>query len=154
MHFGAYFVIYYYINLVTFTALIINYIEKTVQGYDKSCQYSSLFSMLTDFKKCAHLGAFFTNLSIWINLSLISMDIYKRSVNITRIPVLLWTYIGMIVLLQQVCEILRSIWAAWRTAGRPPCAPLRTLVPRLQTMAGNNTVQSWDNQTKVSFYWK
>ena len=64
MHFGAYFVIYYYINLVTFTALIIDYIEKTVQRVDKSCQYSTVSSGMTVLVKCAHLNASFTNLSI------------------------------------------------------------------------------------------
>ena len=60
MHFGGYFVIYYYINIVTYTALIIPLIEKTVQRVNKSLQYASDSSGLTNFVKCAHLNASFT----------------------------------------------------------------------------------------------
>ena len=68
MHFRAFFVIYHYVKLVTFTGLIIREIENTVQRVDKRFQYSTLLSMLTDFKKQAHLGAILTNIKSKFNI--------------------------------------------------------------------------------------
>ena len=62
MHFRAFFVIYHYVKLVTSTGLIIRVIENTLLSVDKRFQCSTLLSMLTDFKKQAHLGAILPNI--------------------------------------------------------------------------------------------